>query len=127
MVHMKQKRWKNDILLILTLLLLACAVWGTLRFAEKQGAEAVVSIDGEIVARLPLREDAAMTFSPDSADSNTVVVEKGRACVLEANCPDRICIRQGWIQYEGDSIVCLPHKLVVTVRGGEIGMDAAAG
>lgn len=124
---MKFERYKNDILLMLALLVLAGSVWGALHFIKKQGGEAVISIDGEIVERLPLRTDTAVTLTPTLDDFNTVVVENGRVCVLDANCPDRTCVRQGWIQYEGESIVCLPHRLVVTVQGRESGVDAAAG
>ena len=120
------ERYKNDILLVLALLLLAGAVWGALHLLKKQGGEAVISVDGQIVERLPLDSDTSVTMNTEDGHFNTVTVENGRVRVSEADCPDRICVRQGWIQYAGESIVCLPHKLVVTVHGGEAGVDATA-
>lgn len=120
------ERYKNDILLVLALLLLAGAVWGALHLLKKQGGEAVISVDGQIVERLPLDSDTSVTMNTEDGHFNTVTVENGRVRVSEADCPDRICVRQGWIQYAGESIVCLPHKLVVTVHGGEASTDATA-
>ena len=57
--------------------------------------------------------------------SNTIQVEPGRIRVLEADCPDQVCVRQGWISDEVTPIVCLPHRLVIQVSGGtDAGVDA---
>ena len=55
-----------------------------------------------------------------------IEVSGGRVRVRDADCPDRLCVRMGWVSRDGESIVCLPHKLVVTVRGGEAGPDAVS-
>lgn len=123
---MKHKTLKNDILLIAALLVLAGAVFGLLRLTRARGGEAVVTVDGQTVAVLPLAADAALTVGEDRGFRNTVEVSGGRVRVTDADCPDRLCVRQGWISYDGESIVCLPHKLVVAVRGGEGGPDAIA-
>ena len=123
---MKRKTLKNDILLIGALLLLALLAWGALRLTKQPGGEAVVTVDGETVAVLPLAEDAELTAGEVQGFSNVVEVAGGRVRVLEADCPDKLCVRQGWISRDGESIVCLPHKLVVTVRGGVQGPDAIA-
>ena len=130
---MKKKTVKNDILLILGALLLAGLLWGALRLTAAQGAEAVVTVDGVTEAVLPLTRDGSYTLDAarfggeDGVCANRITVENGRVCVSEANCPDRICVRRGWIRFAGESIVCLPHKLVVTVRGGASGPDAYSG
>ena len=76
-----------------------------------------VRIDGELVMELPLNEDRSLVLG-GGAHTNTLVIEGGKARVVEASCPDRICVRQGTVQYAGESIVCLPHRLVITVQGG---------
>ena len=125
-----KKTLKNDILLILAALLLAGLLWGVLTMTKRQGGEAVVTVDGDIVAKLPLSEPTAFALNSsylgigEEGFANVIVVENGRVCVKDANCPDKVCVRTGWIEYEGESIVCLPHKLVVTVRGGSAGPDA---
>ena len=128
---MNFKRYKNDILLVLAVLLLAGILYGARLLLRRQGGEAVVTVDGTQVAVLPLNEDAELVlagadFGLGGDDTNTVVVRDGRVCVTDANCPDKICEHQGWIEYGGESIVCLPHRLVVTVRGAQSSVDAAA-
>ena len=130
---MKKKTLKNDILLILGALLLAGLLWGALRLTAAQGAEAVVTVDGTVEAVLPLSRDCVYTLdgarfgAPAGSCANRITVEDGRVCVDEASCPDRICVRRGWIRYAGESIVCLPHRLVVAIRGGTAGPDAYSG
>ncbi len=123
---MKRKTLKNDILLVAALLLVALAAWGLLRLTRARGAEAVVTVDGATVAALPLSEDAVLTVGEGQGFSNVIEVSGGRVRVRDADCPDRLCVRTGWVSRDGESVVCLPHKLVVTVRGGEAGPDAVS-
>jgi len=58
---------------------------------------------------------------------NMLEVELGRIRVLEADCPDGICKRQGWVSGGLIPIVCLPHRLVITFEGGTAGVDAIVG
>jgi hypothetical protein len=44
-------------------------------------------------------------------------VEGKRIRMKEANCPDKICVRQGWIEKPGDSIVCIPGEIIIRIEG----------
>ena len=121
------KAHKNDILLILAVLILAGGVWVYTLCTRSHGGEAVVTVDGEEVLRAPLSEPRTYIRQDQSGEVlNTVVIRDGRVCVESANCPDKICVHTGWIEYDGQLIVCLPHKLIVTVVGGEALTDAMA-
>ena len=50
---------------------------------------------------------------------NLVRVEHGRIAVIESDCPEQICVRQGYVQESGVPIVCLPHRLVIELEGDE--------
>lgn len=50
------------------------------------------------------------------SDLNIVVIEHGKAFVREANCPDKICVNHSEISNVGESIICLPHKLIVEIK-----------
>ena len=118
---------RNDIFLVAVLLLLGGALALFLQFTRQTGGTVSVQIDGKTVMELPLSEDTVLVLG-EGAHTNTLVIKGGKAQVVEASCPDRICVRQGAIQYTGESIVCLPHRLVVTVEGGPTpDIDAAAG
>jgi hypothetical protein len=105
--------------------LLVAAAAGIFMLAVRDtGGEAVVLRDGQEVLRLPLSEDAEEVIT-EGEDSNTVVIRDGTASVTQANCPDKVCVHTGEIRYEGQTIVCLPHKVIVRIEGGDSGLDAA--
>ena len=108
---------RNDLLLAAALLLLGGALALFLWLTRQAGGTVTVQVDGEVVMELPLNEDRSLVLG-EGAHTNTLVIEGGKARVVEASCPDKICVGQGAVQYAGESIVCLPHKLVITVEGG---------
>ena len=108
---------RNDFLLAAVLLLLGGALALFLWFTRQTGGTVSVQINGKVVMELPLNEDTELVLG-GREHTNTLVIEGGKARIVEASCPDRICVRQGAVQYAGESIVCLPHKLVVTVEDG---------
>ena len=61
--------------------------------------------------------------------TNLLVIADGSASVTEADCPDALCVGMGKISRTGQSIVCLPHQVVVEVgdESEEPGMDLIAG
>ena len=48
-----------------------------------------------------------------------MVIADGTADVTQADCPDKICVDHAPISRDRETIICLPHKLVVEVKGGE--------
>ena len=59
---------------------------------------------------------------------NVLEIEGGAAAVTEADCGDLTCVNTGAISREGESIVCLPYRLVVEITGGGAAeVDAVAG
>lgn len=114
------KKHKNDILLILVVLILAGGVWLYTGLTREAGAEVIVSRDGEELMRLPLSEDTEWVIG-EGDHTNTLVISGGEAWISQASCPDHICINQGRISLDGQTIVCLPNKLVVAVTGGASG------
>ncbi len=111
------KTHRNDVILIAVLLLLGGALALFLRITRQGGGYVSVRADGEVLMELPLHENTQITLG-EGGHTNTLVIENGTARVTAADCPDQICVRQGAVRFAGESIVCLPHRLVVTVEGG---------
>ena len=104
----------------------ALAVWVWLPGRADAGV-ANVYVDGELRASLPLNQDTVFTGSEDGAE-NVIEVKDGRARMLSANCPDGYCVRQGEVRYDGETVICLPHRVVIELSAGEeSGLDAIAG
>ena len=118
---------------IILILLLAAAVLsvGVLLLQRKQPASPVARItrDGEVLEEIPLDEvEESYSFVVESeGGSNTILVEPGRIRVSEADCPDQVCVGQGFISDGTVPVVCLPHKLMIEIVGGGSAFDAAAG
>ena len=74
----------------------------------------------ECVIALPPR-----LFPGTNAGLMAIVLSKGNTAVrmIDAECPDKICVKTGAVSRSGQSIVCAPHKIVVTVTGGKATSD----
>jgi len=118
-------RRKRDFLLAAGILLLAGLLFLVFRPGEA-GGWAVVMVDGIEAARYPLDQDLVVTIGEDSF--NVLQISHGTAAVIEANCGDHTCMRMGAISREGESIICLPHHLIIRVTGGvPADFDASTG
>ena len=117
------------ILLLLVLVGTACAAFVLLRPAGT-GVVARITLDGELVEEIDLSavtEPYTFTLEGPGGFTNTIQVEHGRIRVLEAGCPDQVCVNQGYISDGTVPIVCLPNRLVIEIVGGGDSLDAAAG
>lgn len=109
---------KNDIVLIAVIIAVAGLIWLGIRVTRAEGAYAVVTVDGELYGSYPLGEDAEVRIG-DGEHYNILVIKDGEARISEASCPDKLCINQGAKQYDTESIICLPNRVVVEIKGGE--------
>lgn len=116
----KRTLWR-DLGLIGFFLLLSGALFLLLRLGGTPGAEVVVRVDGQETARYSLAADGRYELN---GGSNILIIRDGAAWLEDANCPDKLCVKQGKIHVSGQVITCLPNRLTVTVTGGEGGVDA---
>ena len=80
----------------------------------EEGNQIQITLDGVIYGTYALSKD--QTIEVKNGDFyNKVRIEDGKAYMEEANCPDGYCEEQGKISGHTQTIVCLPHKLVVEV------------
>ena len=109
--------YKNDILVILGFLLFCGLLFGLRLFNRKPGVTVTVEQEGKVLAVFSLEEEIEERFitGDDPEEYNVLVIEDGQAYVRDASCPDKICVHHKKIRHEGESIVCLPHKFVITI------------
>ena len=119
-----KKIMKNDILLVGILLLISAVGFLLRHVLGEEGKTAVVRLNGEIAARYSLETEG--TF-PLNGGSNVLVIRDGCAFMESADCPDRICVRQGRISRTGEVITCLPNRLTVTVEVASEEVDMISG
>lgn len=78
-----------------------------------------VRIDGHAIASYPLSGDRTETISCPDGGSNTLEIKDGIAYMKAADCHDKICVGMNGISTPGETIVCLPHKLVLAIPDSE--------
>lgn len=94
---------------------------------SEDGDYVQVRIDGKVTDTYSLKDSG--TYPIEGSGENILVIEDGKAYIKEADCPDKLCIKQGKIQKVGQSLICLPNKVVVEVISMEQkddGVDAVA-
>ena len=87
-----------------------------------EGTVAVVSVDGEVLERIDLSK-VRESYDLDIVTAwgrNRIHVAPGAISVTEADCPDHVCIYQGRLTGSGIPIICMPHRLVIEIEGGDI-------
>ena len=115
---------KRPVKLTLAALILVCAgsvAWLLLAPGRTDHPVAAITLDGEGL------EPYSFTVTGKDGLTNTVLVEPGRIRVEKADCPDQICVHQGYISDGSQPIVCLPNRLIIQIQGGGDALDAAAG
>ena len=107
---------KNDWILIAAVLCVAAICLGIHFFAaDSEQVMVEISVDGELFGQYRLDEEQTI----DINGTNRLKIADGRADMIWADCPDKLCVHQKAISRDGESIICLPNKLVVSVVGGE--------
>lgn len=111
---------KNDWILMIVILFISCM--GLLAgkiILSRQGGYAVVSVDGKEYGTYSLNKKQAI----DINGTNTLQIEEGEADMIEADCRDKLCVHQKAIQKKGETIICLPNKIVVEIQGNGTGNE----
>ena len=106
---------KKDLILIGICVILGLIALFIYKVQLTQGGYVTVSVDGDVVATYSLAEDGEYRIDVDDTSYNILCIDNGTAAIIEASCPDKLCVNMGRIKNNGESIVCLPNKVVVTV------------
>lgn len=119
------KPWDVFIILLLTVLsFLPVMIFGLQQNTATAEKEAVLRVDGTEIKTFPLmagEESNTYTYKDEHGDYNLIEIDGDRVRIKEADCDDQICVRRGWATKNGETIVCLPHKLVIEVRSTDGG------
>lgn len=113
------KKIRADIILIAALLVAGGIIAAILMLGSKGGDTVIVKVDGQVVKELQLNADAEYVIEGVDGGQNKLIIQDGSAWMSEADCPDKLCVNMGRINRAGQSIVCLPHKVVVEIASSD--------
>lgn len=116
---------KADIILAILLIVSGLIVSYVFVSDNDTGDYVSVSIDGELHSSYPLSEDRTIEIAENNA-LNKITIKGGVVSMTFSDCPNQDCVKHRPISNNAESIVCLPHKLVVEISSGKTGFDAIA-
>lgn len=118
---------RNDLILAAIIIVIAAAGLIYMNISKQNGDVVVIRVDGEIYKELPLNKDTSLEIKGVNGGTNQLVIKDGHADIVDASCPDKICVHQRDIENDGETIVCLPNKVVVEIESSkESEVDAVA-
>lgn len=108
---------RNELLLVSGLLIFITGLFIGNKLIHRQDAGAVeISVNGVVTETCDLHAPADIIIQGANGGSNRLIIQNGTAFITEASCPDKVCVRQGTIREAGQSLVCLPNKVIVTIK-----------
>lgn len=109
---------RNDIIVILTFLAIALVLFAFIKSPSNSGSVAVVELDGKEIGRYPLSSEISLPIKNHEGDILLVLQIKGNeAFVSNSVCKDHSCERMGMISKKGESIICLPSRIIIKIMG----------
>lgn len=111
---MVSKKLRNDILLVAGIAIFAVLLFVIFKINLRDGNLVKVTVDNKVKHCYNFNEEGEYTIS-SGKKSNILVIKDGTAFIKSADCPDKICVHHRPISKVGETIVCLPHKLVVEI------------
>ncbi|MCT4592965.1 MAG: NusG domain II-containing protein [Anaeromicrobium sp.] len=84
---------------------------------------AQITVKGELYKDIPLSEKKEEYVVETDLGKNIIIFNHMGVSITEADCHDHICVETGIISKPGEIIACLPHKVVIEIKGhveGEI-------
>ena len=88
----------------------------------------IIKSGGKVLYTLDLSKEDDRAFEVKSSDGgvNLIEIKDGKIRVKSADCPDKTCMRMGWLESSAMPVVCLPHRLVIEFTDDDGGVDAVA-
>ena len=120
--------WGLRVADVVAVCLVLVAAVGTMVFltgsrSSTRGGLAVIEVNGRVVNRIVLGEDAKKTTYKVKGRNGVSVIEVqgGKVHMLESACRDQICVGMGWVDRAGQAVVCLPNRVVIRITGSRNG------
>lgn len=116
---------KADIILAAALIVIGLAMSWFFSFGQTTGSELVITRAGKVFGTYPLSEDRTIEVKQDS-HINKITIKNGQVSMSFSDCHGQDCVQQHTISQTGESIVCLPNKVMLEIRGGKAEYDSIA-
>ena len=117
-VIVKIKPKPGDFIILIIIIFLALSSMAVFTQKSSDVIRAVISKNGEILYNISLNEvKKRIEIRSEDIYNQLIIVENGRIRFEESDCPDKVCVRTGWIFKPGQSAVCLPSGTIIKIVG----------
>ena len=120
MSHKKQNVIYIIILLIASFAMLFFVIMGKQR---QKGDKVLIYVNGTLVQEVSLEVEAEIVIHGNPGD-NVLVIRDRKAYMKEASCENHVCIQQGEVSRNGETIICMPNQIIVEVSAEKQEIDA---
>lgn len=108
---------------LLAITLVAAVTWWQWLAPQTVAARVLIQSGSETVATLSLHQHQELEIQ-GSLGISTIEIKHGKVRFVDSPCSNRQCILRGWTQHSGDTIVCLPNRVSLTMIGQDSYFDA---
>lgn len=116
---------KMDIVIIVLLLIISFTphlIFFKTSQKSSKNNYAIIKVDGKIHKKIDLsnvKNNEEVNLNLPNG-KNTLLIKNNSIQMDSANCNDALCVKQGNISKVGQTIICLPHKLIIEIKGDEL-------
>lgn len=112
---LRRLRWGDWVVAAGLLLLVAVTAYAQIAPGQ-QGSVAMIHAPGMADRTISLQEDQVIEVQGKLGISR-IEVKSGQARMVESACPNRLCLQMGWVDRPGQSVICLPNQVWLTIEG----------
>ena len=106
---------KGDYILIGVLLIVGFVIVFGHRIRKEDGEKVIITVKGETYKVLNINQEQELKVELDDGHYNIIKIEQEKVKMLEADCSNQVCVNSAEITSVGETIVCLPHQVVVKI------------
>ncbi len=108
----------DKILIIVVLIILGISLFQILKPGKAGNKIVIIRSDGKVIQQISLNTNKNSEFLVKSREGHlTVEIKNGKVRVVNSTCKDKLCVKEGWISKSGESIVCLPNRISISIIG----------
>ncbi len=111
----RRSRIHADLILIGSILLIGLLLYGIIEYGiKRQGNVVVISLDNEVYEEVNLDNNQEISIK-ENGSTNIIVIRDKKVYMKDATCKNHICVNHNPISKVGETIVCLPNKILIEI------------
>ncbi|MGC8972091.1 MAG: NusG domain II-containing protein [bacterium] len=86
------------------------------RINSSRGEIVLIQVNGRDFLRLPISQNRIVKVSGPLGTS-IIEIKDNKVRMLSSPCPDKLCVKEGYISKPCQVIICVPNRIVIKIEG----------